>query len=338
PAPGVLLRVLPQLGVFGLVEERQIPFGQVGHAHVEGAVRARDRLEPAGDGQTRAAGAGAGDDDEQVRHPPGVFPESADRRHDLAADAGGVQAEHNVKLLRSAVVADHGPRHADGVQADGTVAERLGDRPRQRSGVERLDHDHVVAGQLAVQALGVEGGEGGGVEHGHVHAGGDVERAVEHGADGDHGGLRTASLDQQPAELHVARLAVDDQLGAEVGEVAVGVGGPHQAVGLSGSAGYQDLGCRYGQQRLDVAGGVVGGAFGAIVIGAADGDHQHAQLLVAEVELELLERAFGDEGGDRVDDGVEALEGVAGGDADHRLLHDADVHGAGGVVGEDRLE
>ena len=97
-------------------------------------------------------------------------------------------------------------------------------------------------------------------------------------------------------------------------------------------AGHEHLGGGDRQQRLDVARRVVRGALGAVVVGGADGDHERAQLLVAEVELDLLERALGHERRDRVDDRVEALEREAGGDADHRLLHDADVDGAGGVV------
>ena len=57
---------------------------------------------------------------------------------------------------------------------------------------------------------------------------------------------------------------------------------------------------------------------------------------MAEVELDLLVGALDQEGGVGVRDRPQALEGEAGGDADHQLLADADVEQplvAGGQLG-----
>ena len=50
-----------------------------------------------------------------------------------------------------------------------------------------------------------------------------------------------------------------------------------------------------------------------------------ADILVAEVELDLLERALDEERRVAVDDRPQALLRQPGGDADHQLLADADV-------------
>ena len=67
-----------------------------------------------------------------------------------------------------------------------------------------------------------------------------------------------------------------------------------------------------------------------------------ADVLVAQVELDLLVGALDDEGRVGVHDRSQALEGEAGGDADHQLLADADVEHAlvarqlgGADLGED---
>ncbi len=56
-----------------------------------------------------------------------------------------------------------------------------------------------------------------------------------------------------------------------------------------------------------------------------------ADVLVAEVELDLLERALDQERRVAVDDRAQALLCQAGGDADHQLLADADVDDALGM-------
>ena len=67
------------------------------------------------------------------------------------------------------------------------------------------------------------------------------------------------------------------------------------------------------------------------VVGRADADQHRADVLVAEVELDLLERALDEERRVAVDDRAHALLRQAGGDADHQLLADADVDHALGV-------
>jgi hypothetical protein len=50
-----------------------------------------------------------------------------------------------------------------------------------------------------------------------------------------------------------------------------------------------------------------------------------ADVLMAQIELDLLVGALDEEGRVGVDDGSQPLQGEAGGDADHQLLANADV-------------
>ena len=78
-------------------------------------------------------------------------------------------------------------------------------------------------------------------------------------------------------------------------------------------------------EQGDVAGRLVRAALGRGVVGGAGADEQGADVLVAEIELDLLERALDEERRVAVDDGSHALLRQAGGHADHQLLADADV-------------
>ena len=57
-----------------------------------------------------------------------------------------------------------------------------------------------------------------------------------------------------------------------------------------------------------------------------------AEALVAEVELDLLERALREERRERVHDRMEAFEREPGRDPDGALLHDPGVDGAPRIV------
>src|SRR6266849_10622494 len=61
------------------------------------------------------------------------------------------------------------------------------------------------------------------------------------------------------------------------------------------------------------------------VVGRTRADEHRADILVAEVELDLLVRPLDEKRRVRVDDGSKAFERKPGGDADHQLLADADV-------------
>ena len=85
PSSRVLLRVLAQARMVGLVQERQVPLGEVGDLDVEPVVHADALDEPLRDGEARASGTGRGDDHGQRRH--GRRDESG-----LPADARGDRA------------------------------------------------------------------------------------------------------------------------------------------------------------------------------------------------------------------------------------------------------
>ena len=96
-------------------------------------------------------------------------------------------------------------------------------------------------------------------------------------------------------------------------------------------------------QRADqrhVLRSLVGSALLARVVGGTDADQDAAHTLVAEVELDLLERALDQEGRVRVDDRTHALERHAGRGTDHERLADADVDRSARVALENavRLE
>ena len=82
------------------------------------------------------------------------------------------------------------------------------------------------------------------------------------------------------------------------------------------------------RERGDVLGRLVRAAVARRVVRRADADEHGAEIVVAEVELELLVRALDEERRVRVRDRPVALEREAGGDADHQLLADADVEEA----------
>jgi hypothetical protein len=93
-----------------------------------------------------------------------------------------------------------------------------------------------------------------------------------------------------------------------------------------------------GVEERDVAGALVGSAHRRVVVGGADADEHGADVLVAEVELDLLERPLDEERGVGVHDRAHAGERQSPGDADHRLLADADVEDAVRVAGAGRRE
>ena len=77
------------------------------------------------------------------------------------------------------------------------------------------------------------------------------------------------------------------------------------------------------------------------VVGGAGRDEDGAEVLVAEVELDLLVRALDEERRIRVRDRAVALQRETGRDADHQLLADADVEDPlvpGEVTGADVRE
>ena len=106
---------------------------------------------------------------------------------------------------------------------------------------------------------------------------------------------------------------------------------PQQLLDLVGVAGHVNRESGQGGEQGDVAGGLVRAALGRGVVGGADADEQRADILVAEIELDLLERALDQERRVAVDDRAEAFLCEAGGDADHELLADPDVDHALGM-------
>ena len=92
--------------------------------------------------------------------------------------------------------------------------------------------------------------------------------------------------------------------------------------------GHEHLHAGDREHRGHIAGGVVGGALARVVVRAAGPDEGASEALVAEVELQLLERPLSHEGCERVCDRMEALHREPGRDPHHRLLGDADVHGS----------
>ena len=96
----------------------------------------------------------------------------------------------------------------------------------------------------------------------------------------------------------------------------------------------RDVDRESGQRReqRDVARRLVRASLGRGVVGRAGADEQGADVLVAEIELDLLERALDEERRVAVDDGAHALLRQARGHADHQLLADADVDHAVGVA------
>ena len=130
----------------------------------------------------------------------------------------------------------------------------------------------------------------------------------------------------------MAPAAVLHDLGADVGEAAIGVGSAHVLIHLRGVTGHQHPQPGNRGQRLHITGGVVGGALGAVVEGSTCADQDRAQLLVSQVVLDLLQRPLGHEGCDRVGDREKPFKCEAGGHPDHRLLHDPDVDRAGRIT------
>lgn len=109
-----------------------------------------------------------------------------------------------------------------------------------------------------------------------------------------------------------------------------------QQFGLVGVAGDMDGPAVERAEQGDVAGALVGATFGGHVVGAPVADQDGARVLVAEIELDLLERPLDEERGERVRDRPQPGQRQAPGDADEQLLADADVDHAAGVAGRGR--
>ena len=91
---------------------------------------------------------------------------------------------------------------------------------------------------------------------------------------------------------------------------------------------------RHGQIGI----GMVRRAVPGIIERGAAGDDVAAEIVVAHVELDLLDAALGQERADRVHERMIALRAQAGGDADQRVLADAHVVEAVGIAVPEILE
>ena len=106
---------------------------------------------------------------------------------------------------------------------------------------------------------------------------------------------------------------------------------PQKRLGLVGVTRHVNGESRHGREQRDVTGSLVRAAFLRGVVRRTDADQHRADVLVAEVELDLLERALDEKRRVAVDDRAQAFLCQSGGDSDHQLLADADVEDALGV-------
>lgn len=254
-------------------------------------------------------------------------------REDPLADPAHVEPERRVVLGTRPVQLDEAARDADREQLRRPVRERRRDLRCGRPLVRRLDqHDLRRSRGLPRQGVRIERHERRGVQHRRVDALEGVERAREERAGREDRRVGASPHDRETTRRELDHLTVLGRARAQVRRPAVRVAPAKQRVRLRRRARHQHLETRDAAERLHVAGRMVRPAGLAVVVGGAGRDERAAEPLVAEVELDLLERTLRQEGRERMHDRMEALEREAGCDPNRTLLHDPGIHGPPRIV------
>lgn len=186
--------------------------------------------------------------------------------------------------------------------------------------------------ESVAEAVGVEGFDLGGVEHGDVKVSGGGQDSTEGGAHCDDHRVGAVGDGMQPVESVKDWHGVLGGFCSEVSKFAGGDGAGEGVTDFGGVPRDDDADAWQGAHEGDVAGCLMGAAAAGVVEGTTTTDKRAGEVVVAEAEFDVFEGAFHEERRDGVHDRGEPGQGKASSNVNHECFADPDVDDAVGVL------